>query len=29
MGDLGGVDTVVHEEELDVSGVVDEEGFVT
>lgn len=26
--DLGGVDSVVHEEELDVSGVVDEESLV-
>lgn len=28
VGDLGGVGSVVHEEEVDVSGVVDEEGFV-
>lgn len=28
VGDLGGVGSVVHEEEIDVSGVVDEEGFV-
>lgn len=28
MCDLGGVCSVVHEEELDVLGVVDEEGLV-
>lgn len=28
MGDLGGVDAVVHEEEVDVFRIVDEEGFV-